>query len=334
MGDQRRISFQAGDHARPTRERKELGPKEGFPVRRFDPESFKKFEDGCRGGEIGDLLAAAFGGEAGQVLSVHGDALAHDGSGGSQEPLFPQRHGPISGSLIEKGLDQPNQGRMNDGIEVDGILAMEESLLRSGWARGLRRGSFPDAFAAHFPEILWLVRGEGTGGGGVQISPERVEQAALFHLPEDVSTVDLAHPGNEEGFTELAPGELSWDDWSVSFPGEHGINVLGENASSDPLFLVVFLGEIGLGVEDFGGLGDGFLEGEVLEGVEGVVMDENPDGSLGREVVGGLFEGLSKVCLCGEGRLIWGRGVRRGHGCAISSYALGWLIWHPFNGVI
>jgi len=57
-----------------------------------------------------------------------------------------------------------------------------------------------------------------------------------------------------------------------------------------PFLAVVFLLQERPAAEAFPGFHDGFLEGKILKGVEGVMVDENADGALGGEEVGGMFD--------------------------------------------
>jgi hypothetical protein len=75
---------------------------------------------------------------------------------------------------------------------------------------------------------------------------------------------------------------------------QHRLQVIETDATGLQRGPVAGLGEVGLTAEDLGPAADGLVEGEVLEGVQGVVMDEDADRALCREQMGGVLSQVSE----------------------------------------
>ena len=64
---------------------------------------------------------------------------------------------------------------------------------------------------------------------------------------------------------------------------EQRVHVPGENAARGQLFAIPRLGQVRFAPQPFGGVLDRLFERQVLEGVQGVVVDEDADGPLCRQ---------------------------------------------------
>ena len=70
------------------------------------------------------------------------------------------------------------------------------------------------------------------------------------------------------------------------------------DAAPAELLAVAVLGQVRLAAEDLGPLAHRLVERQVLEGVQGVVVDEDGDRPLGRQQVGGVVDGAAEAFLC------------------------------------
>jgi hypothetical protein len=77
---------------------------------------------------------------------------------------------------------------------------------------------------------------------------------------------------------------------TVQFSVEHRVDVGRKDPAAGKLFPVAAFLQKWLGAEDAGGVDHRLLERLLLEGVEGVVVDEDADRPLGRQIVGGVLD--------------------------------------------
>jgi hypothetical protein len=95
----------------------------------------------------------------------------------------------------------------------------------------------------------------------------------------------------EERLAEGASGEVG-QDLQVGLGGKNQMDVRGCDPSIFYLRAIRFFGEERLSAVDGSCFRDGSFEGDVLEGVEGVVVDEYSDGALGGEEMRGVVNCL------------------------------------------
>ena len=75
---------------------------------------------------------------------------------------------------------------------------------------------------------------------------------------------------------------------------QHGLQVVGPDAPAGHVGPEPLLGQIRLAAEHLAPAADRFVEGQVFEGVQRVVMDEDRDRPLGRKQMGRMVDGVGQ----------------------------------------
>jgi hypothetical protein len=132
-------------------------------------------------------------------------------------------------------------------------------------------------------------------GGRRKVRAEGFEPVPFLDLPGDVEAVHAAHAGDEQGTAKLAAGELARDDLGIRLAGEHIVDVVIKDAAACAVTLVAFFGKEGLRFEEVCCFYHGRLELLMLEGMKRVVMHENADRALCRQVMRGMVEHMLEV---------------------------------------
>ena len=77
----------------------------------------------------------------------------------------------------------------------------------------------------------------------------------------------------------------SGEDLGVRLLRENDVEVLGSDPVHANRLPILFLRHVRFGLKDPGGFDDGLFKRQMLEGVQGVVVDKNADRALGRQKV-------------------------------------------------
>ena len=118
--------------------------------------------------------------------------------------------------------------------------------------------------------------------------PEISRQIALLGAPQDRGGVKFPHARRHHGSAQRMPAQAREDE-GIRLAVENRVDILQVDAAARQLGPVGRFGHIGFGAEQMGRLDHGLLEGQMLERVQSVVMDENADRTLHREQVRGVF---------------------------------------------
>ena len=143
---------------------------------------------------------------------------------------------------------------------------------------------------------FFLVR-DGTGKAGVEQGAQRrlaevAGQVALLGAPQDGGGVKLAHARRHHGPAQRAPAQPR-KDHRVRLAIEHRVDILEVNAAACQFGPVGRFGHVRFGAEQVRRFDHCLLEGQMLERVQCVVMDENTDRTLHRKQVRRVFNRVS-----------------------------------------
>lgn len=114
--------------------------------------------------------------------------------------------------------------------------------------------------------------------GGFEIGGE----VAIFHAPANTGRLEGSHTRIEHGAPKVSSKE-SRDDFGIHFADQDGFQILRPEAPAPHRLTIQVLRHVRFGVEQLGRLKNRLLEGKVLKRVQGIVVNEYPDGSLRRE---------------------------------------------------
>jgi hypothetical protein len=121
-----------------------------------------------------------------------------------------------------------------------------------------------------------------------KVSAEPLVEATFVKKPLDVQSVNATDTLNEERLAEGPTGEVG-QDVQVGLGGENQTDVRGCDPSIFYLGAIRFFGEKRLSAVNGSCFCYGSFEGDVLKGVESVVVDKNSDGPLGWEEMCGVM---------------------------------------------
>ena len=220
-------------------------------------------------------------------------------------PLF--GHGPMREALIEITRQESNEGWMEPGIGVDSVHGPEPVAManRSGRRGNRRFAGAADRLDTGVPEavhrsplltraIVQLAQG-GRCGPGVRrhVGPEAGQRRSFFQDPREL----LAGRGRN-AVQHDSPPEIEAGADASHIPRapsaevfvEQRHHVPGENAARRELIAIPRLGQERFALQPFGGALDRLFERQVLECVQGVVVNEDADGSLRRQQVRQLID--------------------------------------------
>lgn len=96
----------------------------------------------------------------------------------------------------------------------------------------------------------------------------------------------------QHGQPKLVPSPQGADPlvgFVIEFLDQHGRQILKEYSTSSQLFPISIFRQIGLTTVQCGGMSHGVMEGEFFPGMQRIMMDEDFDGALCREVMGRVF---------------------------------------------
>ena len=190
---------------------------------------------------------------------------------------------PVGEALVEKDGGQANQPGMNDTVEVD--TGPAETVAGAGGRNRGRCGGRGDTAEAGGEKAT---RGAAFGAStdevsaksSIQLGMETIEEVLFFYEPLDVIGGETAKARDEHGKAQEAARDQRGQDLCVGFALKHSLDVFGANPALGTLGLVALFGEVWFVAEAFGGIHNGGLEDQMLEGVERVVVDENANGTL------------------------------------------------------
>ena len=253
------VLFEAAHEAGPAGKGEQFGGEELGPIVFAEAETVEVVEHGVGGGEGEVLLTLELFVEPGEVAGEDAARAGEERAHAEVEAEIAMRHGPIGHALVEEDgaeADQPGVDDVVDGAGLGGLFLVGDSAGEAGIE-------------------------EGTAGGVAKVAGE----VALFGAPEDGGGVELADPGGEHGATKRAAGEAREDD-GIWLAFEDGVEIGDLDAAALELFAIGGFGHVGLGAEEVSGFDDGLFEGQVLERVQGVVVDEDSDRALHGQQVG------------------------------------------------
>lgn len=117
-------------------------------------------------------------------------------------------------------------------------------------------------------------------------------------MPGDVATIDTADAWDQQGAAKLAAAEATRNDLRIRLIPESGVNVLIQDAPTLTFFLVGLFRQVGLRLEDLGGLNHRLFKRLMLKSMQRVMMNEYANGPLGRQVMRRVIEQVSEVLPC------------------------------------
>jgi hypothetical protein len=223
------------------------------------------------------------------------------------EPLRSRGHWPTRDALIEEDRARADQERMHDEVEV-GPAAREDRVAMPHERRRLQRAPLARALGdveAGLPQLahhrrlalarraLALARRrEALADLGRNVGAHAIENVGLFEQPRERVAGRARVAEGEELLRDLAPRRAERDDViGVAQIGiEHAVEIVARDAAARELALVLRFGEEGLAPEQRRAAHDGLLEGQILERVERVVVDEDGDRALGGEQMRRMLE--------------------------------------------
>ena len=121
-------------------------------------------------------------------------------------------------------------------------------------------------------------------------------QVALLGAPQDGGGVKLPHARRHHGPAQRAPAQPR-EDQRIRLAIEHRVDVLQVDAAARQFGSVGRFAHVRFGAEQMRGLDHGLLEGQMLEGVQRVVMNENADRTLHGKQVRRVFNRLAQSIL-------------------------------------
>jgi hypothetical protein len=260
-------------NASPTRQGEQFLAQEIAGSGDRNGEGFQGVPDGIRSATLEEELAPALGSKAGEVACLQRTGLGQQGQSGGKEATFPCGHGPVSVSLIQIRGSQANEERMDIVIDVHSA-AREDAIARTDGGR----------------RVLFRAGGDALQTSVKEIGFGRSEEFAFFDAPLDGCGIAVGFRMLQQERPELVAVEPAREDGGIGLGGEDGINIFAANAAAAEFGAVGILGHVRFGAEQAGGVDDGALKGQMLEGVQGVVVNEDADGALRREQVGQLLE--------------------------------------------
>jgi hypothetical protein len=109
-------------------------------------------------------------------------------------------------------------------------------------------------------------------------------QVTLLRPPQNRGGVKLPNARRYHGSAKRVPAQ-PWEDKGIRLAIEHRVDVPRLDAAPGQFGAVVRFGHVRFGAKQVRGLDHRLLEGQILERVQCVVVDENPDRTLHRKQV-------------------------------------------------
>ena len=212
----------------------------------------------------------------------------------------PLRHGPVRQALIEIARQESNERRMDPGVGVEAVHGPDQVAMpnrRGAAASAVARGA-PTASRQAFHRRRTALRSSPAD----RRARSRAANADRASAGRSVRKCDSAAVSSRihESSRPVAAG-MPWSTMArqrsrrvtpatssrASAPScsRAARDFSGENAARRQLLAIARFGQKRLAAEPLGGALDGLFERQVLEGVQGVVVDEDADGALRRQQV-------------------------------------------------
>ena len=225
----------------------------------------------------------------------------------SVDAATPIGHGPMREALIEIARQESNERWMDPGIGVEAVdgpqpVAMPNRSGRCGTGRlagAVHRLQTGVPEAVHRPPLLARaivqLAERGGCGSGVRrhIGPKPRQRRGFFQDPRELSAGRARNAMQHDGAPEIEAGadasHITRAAGAQLFV-EQRLDVLGENAARRQLVPVTRLFQERLASELGRRLLHRVLERQVLEGVQRIVVDEDADGTLGRQQMRQLID--------------------------------------------
>ena len=213
-------------------------------------------------------------------------------------------HGPVGHALIEKGRRQPDHEWVHLLVDVD-VFEREQQVAqpnRGFDVRSARNHCTSDQRATCLPERLDLARfgpvvacEQAAARGGRRIGAEAPARSSFVEQPAQQAPPSHGHAVGEHHADDVALADR-FDQRLVvrdaDLGVEHGFERIGCDAPALQRRAVVLLCQIRLAAQPLSRGHHGLFEATILEGMEGVVVDEDGDRPLRRKGVRGGLEGL------------------------------------------